>query len=155
LIGIVGMLERLARTIPIVFPMHPRTKRMIGDAGLSARVEAIHGLRVLDPLGYIDFLRLLTDARAVLTDSGGVQEETTVLGVPCVTMRDNTERPSTTLLGTNVLAGSDPSAAAARCEEAVAGDVRAGSIPPLWDGHAAERIVDDLARFLSASRSAA
>ncbi len=133
-------LTELAREMPVVFPVHPRTRKMM------EAISAEHpGLLLSEPLGYIDFLSLLADAGAVLTDSGGIQEETTYLGIPCFTLRDNTERPVTIRAGTNTLLGLDPTAIAG-IPAALA--ERAGGTPeppPLWDGHAAERIADVLA----------
>jgi UDP-N-acetylglucosamine 2-epimerase (non-hydrolysing) len=133
----VAQLAALARQIPVVFPVHPRTRKMMEG------LEPEHpGLLLTDPLGYLDFLSLVADARAVLTDSGGIQEETTYLGIPCFTLRDNTERPVTIRAGTNTLLGLDPAAIAGIPSElGVMGDVPSEP-PPLWDGHAAERIAD-------------
>lgn len=132
-------LAALAREMPVVFPVHPRTRKMM------EAVESEHpGLLLSEPLGYVDFLSLLADAGAVLTDSGGIQEETTYLGVPCFTLRDNTERPVTIRAGTNTLLGLDPAAIAAI---PAALERRSGERlepPPLWDGRAAERIADVL-----------
>ncbi len=129
----------------MVFPAHPRTLKMMGERALSA------GLHVLGPLSYLDFLSLEADAAAVLTDSGGVQEETTYLGVPCFTLRDNTERPVTARLGTNTLLGLDP-ARIADILPALA-DVRpAPQRPPGWDGHAAERVADVVQAGLAGRR---
>jgi UDP-N-acetylglucosamine 2-epimerase (non-hydrolysing) len=135
-------LSRLADSIEVVFPLHPRTRARI--AALDGDLAAAHGLRLLEPLGYLDFLGLAEKAAAVLTDSGGIQEETTFLGIPCFTLRDNTERPVTVQVGTNMLLGLDPE----RIVE-IPGLIRAGagkprSVPPGWDGRAAERIVDVL-----------
>jgi UDP-N-acetylglucosamine 2-epimerase (non-hydrolysing) len=133
----VRQLAALARQMPVVFPVHPRTRKMMEDA------SAEHpGLLLCEPLGYLDFLSLLAEAGAVLTDSGGIQEETTYLGVPCFTLRDNTERPVTVRAGTNTLLGLEP-AAIAGIPAALAerGDEPLAP-PPLWDGHAAERIAD-------------
>lgn len=140
LAAIIGMFETLAKEIVIVFPMHPRTRKMITTFGLEARVAAIGNLKIVDPLGYLDFVCLMDTARFVLTDSGGIQEETTALGVPCITMRDNTERPVTVELGTNILAGSHTPAVLNACMTLLTGDKKASRVPPLWDGHAAERI---------------
>src|SRR6266850_4668425 len=107
-VRVIEALEDIARRLPIVFPAHPRTRKMIAKLGLTARVEKIKGLLVIDPVGYLDFLQVLSGARLVLTDSGGIQEETTVLGIPCVTLRENTERPITVELGTNTSAGTNP-----------------------------------------------
>ncbi len=130
----------LARELPVVFPAHPRTRGALERLGLSAPP----GLRLLDPLPYLEFLGLVAGAGAALTDSGGIQEETTYLGVPCFTLRSTTERPVTVELGTNTLLGLNPS----RIREVpalLAAGGRPAQVPPLWDGHAAERIVDVLA----------
>jgi len=130
-------LAALAREMPVLFPVHPRTRAMMET------IDSEHpGLLLCDPLGYIDFLSLLADAGAVLTDSGGIQEETTYLGIPCFTLRDNTERPITITAGTNTLLGLDP-AAISQVPAALAQrpSVRPEP-PPLWDGRAAERIAD-------------
>jgi UDP-N-acetylglucosamine 2-epimerase (non-hydrolysing) len=133
----VAQLVALAAEMPVVFPVHPRTRKMMESAGAEAP-----GLLLGEPLGYLDFLSLLADSGAVLTDSGGIQEETTYLGIPCFTLRDNTERPVTIRAGTNTLLGLDP-AAIAGIPAALAsrGDAPAEP-PPLWDGKAAERIAD-------------
>ncbi|HSK48988.1 MAG TPA: UDP-N-acetylglucosamine 2-epimerase (non-hydrolyzing) [Solirubrobacterales bacterium] len=133
----VAQLVALAAEMPVVFPVHPRTRKMMEAAGAEAP-----GLLLSEPLGYLDFLSLLADAGAVLTDSGGIQEETTYLGVPCFTLRDNTERPVTISAGTNTLLGLDP-AAIAGIPAALAGWGRERlEPPPLWDGRASERIAD-------------
>jgi UDP-N-acetylglucosamine 2-epimerase (non-hydrolysing) len=133
-------LATVANTLPVVFPVHPRTRAAIEASGLRTPP----GLALLDPFGYVDFLGLVASAAGVLTDSGGIQEETTYLGVPCFTLRDNTERPVTIELGTNLLLGLDPR----RIEEVPAlidaAASRPARIPPLWDGRAAGRIVDVL-----------
>ncbi|HEV2791143.1 MAG TPA: UDP-N-acetylglucosamine 2-epimerase (non-hydrolyzing) [Solirubrobacterales bacterium] len=133
----VARLAALAREVPVVFPVHPRTRKMM--EGLEPETP---GLLLTDPLGYLDFLSLIADARAVLTDSGGIQEETTYLGIPCFTLRDNTERPVTISHGTNTLLGLDP-AAISGIPQALAdrGDAPTEP-PPLWDGRAAARIAD-------------
>jgi UDP-N-acetylglucosamine 2-epimerase (non-hydrolysing) len=138
------VLEELHTELPVVFPMHPRT---------GAAIERLLGgrqprLRVLEPLGYLDFLGLMADARLVLTDSGGIQEETTVLGVPCLTLRDNTERPVTVTQGTNRLVGSDPAVIRTEVRKVLAAGPPAGRVPDLWDGRAAVRIADVLEREL-------
>ncbi len=147
LAALFGTLERIHEKLPVVFPVHPRTAASISRL-LGGRAPA---LRLTEPLGYLDFLRLLTDARLVLTDSGGVQEETTVLGVPCLTLRDNTERPVTVTHGTNVIVGSDPARIEAEVAALLSGRGRAGRVPELWDGTTAKRIVDVLERDLGAS----
>ena len=133
-----------AAPLPVVFPIHPRTRSVAERAGAGALLGR---LNAIPPQGYLDFLRLQTHARLVLTDSGGVQEETTVLGVPCLTFRENTERPITISDGTNTLIGADPAAILPAVEEALRREHREHRIPPLWDGHAAERIADVLERW--------
>jgi UDP-N-acetylglucosamine 2-epimerase (non-hydrolysing) len=136
----VKQLAALARQMPVVFPVHPRTRKMMEDA------SAEHpGLLLTEPLGYLDFLSLLADAGAVLTDSGGIQEETTYLGIPCFTLRDNTERPVTVRAGTNTLLGLDPAAIAGIPAALAKRSSEKLEPPPLWDGHAAERIADAIA----------
>src|SRR5205807_6235123 len=100
-------LEQIGARIPVIFPAHPRTRKTIVEFGLAGRTEQMKGLRLIGPLGYLDFLQLLSGARLVLTDSGGIQEETTVLGISCITLRENTERPITLEMGTNMIAGND------------------------------------------------
>jgi len=136
----VRRLTDLAREMPVVFPVHPRTRKMM--EALSADHP---GLLLSEPLGYVDFLSLLADAGAVLTDSGGIQEETTYLGIPCFTLRDNTERPVTIRAGTNTLLGLDPAAIAGIPAALAKRPDERLEPPPLWDGHAAERIADVLA----------
>ena len=142
---ILQALESITQAMPVVFPVHPRTRKTIAELGLSERVRAMKNLRVIDPLGYLDFLSLYSGSRLVLTDSGGIQEETTALGIPCLTLRENTERPITVELGTNVVVGTDPekivNAAAAALNGA---GKKIARQPPLWDGHTAERILDVL-----------
>ena len=128
------------RDLAIIFPARPRTRQRISDFGLNAEQ-----LRVLDPLSYVDFLGLQSRATVVITDSGGIQEETTYLGVPCLTLRENTERPVTVTVGTNVLVGRDPDKLRSELSRVLAGQAKKGTIPPLWDGHAGERIAAVLA----------
>ncbi len=130
-------LAAVAAEMPVVFPVHPRTRKML--AGVEAGQAGLH---LIEPLGYIEFLSLLADAGAVLTDSGGIQEETTYLGVPCFTLRDNTERPVTIRAGTNTLLGLDPAAIAGIPAALAQRPAGRPDPPPLWDGHAAERIAD-------------
>jgi UDP-N-acetylglucosamine 2-epimerase (non-hydrolysing) len=142
--GLFAALEEIHARIPIVFPVHPRTRAAI-ERLLGGRRPS---LRLTPPLGYLDFLRLMADARLVLTDSGGIQEETTVLGVRCLTLRENTERPVTVSEGTNTVVGSDPDRIRAAALAALDEEAPRGRAPERWDGLAARRIVDVLARDL-------
>src|SRR2546429_5289029 len=130
----------VAEELPVIFPVHPRTEGRLKDA----RVKHNQRLRLIPPVGYLDFLCLLDRAALVLTDSGGIQEETTALGVPCLTLRENTERPITVTEGTNQLVGQDPTKIVTAAREILAGKAKRGRVPQLWDGHAAERIVEIL-----------
>ncbi len=128
--------------VPIVFPVHPRTRKMLAVSGLAERAENAKGLRMIEPLGYLDFLNLYSQARLVLTDSGGIQEETTVLGIPCLTLRENTERPITVDMGTNTIVGTDPGKITTAAFAALDGSKKGNhKVPPLWDGHTADRIL--------------
>ena len=133
----------------MVFPIHPRTRKTIAELGLGERVERMKGLRLIDPLGYLDFLSLYGGARLVLTDSGGIQEETSILGIPCLTLRENTERPITVAMGTNTIVGTDPARIIVTAFAALTTTVKKVDSIPLWDGHAAERIVAILAGYLN------
>jgi len=139
---ILAVLAEIAAAIPVLFPVHPRTRERIEKFGLSHYLGAAGaGVRLCDPLGYLEFLHLQSAATLVLTDSGGIQEETTALGVPCLTIRENTERPITVTEGTNILVGSDPAVILREARAILAGNSKAGRCPTLWDGRAAERIV--------------
>lgn len=140
--GLVGALGEIAGRLPLLFPVHPRTRKRMDALGLSFDGTRV---RALPPLDYSDFTALLSRCSLVLTDSGGIQEEAVVLGVPCLTLRDNTERPITLQTGLNKLAGTDPAAVVALAEETLGGPARPASRPPLWDGRAASRVVDVLA----------
>jgi UDP-N-acetylglucosamine 2-epimerase (non-hydrolysing) len=131
--------------LPIVFPVHPRTERRIRDFGLSAKLSGASDFRLVPPLGYLDFLALTSQARVIITDSGGLQEESTALGIPCLTMRPNTERPITVEMGTSTLVGDDMRELECRLGEVIAGTYKKGQCPALWDGKAAERIAGILA----------
>jgi len=144
------VLEEVHRELPIVFPVHPRTANVIREK-LGGRPPA---LQLVEPQGYLDFLRLMSAARLVLTDSGGIQEETTALGVPCLTLRENTERPVTVSEGTNTIVGSDPERIRTEVAEVLAGRGKRGRRPALWDGRAAERIADVLEREVPLERRA-
>jgi len=143
---ILDALENITEAIPVVFPMHPRTRRTVAELGLGQRITEMKGLRLIEPLGYLDFLNLYSNARFVLTDSGGIQEETTALGIPCLTLRENTERPITVELGTNTIVGTDPRRIIEAAAAALNGKARPRSVPPLWDGKTAGRILDELVR---------
>jgi UDP-N-acetylglucosamine 2-epimerase (non-hydrolysing) len=141
---ILGVLRDIGREIPIVFPAHPRTKAMVEEFGLFgylSQADKPEGLWMTDPLGYVEFLHLNMHARMILTDSGGLQEEATVLGVPCITLRSNTERPITCEVGTNYVVGTDPGKIHHHVSRILRGDAARGRIPDKWDGRAAERIV--------------
>ncbi len=137
-------LEDIGARLPVIFPVHPRTRERIKEFGFAERVKRLENLRLIEPLGYLDFLRLYSGARLVLTDSGGLQEETTALGIPCLTLRENTERPVTVELGTNTIVGTDT-------QKIVRAALAALAVPlnkqdkltpvPLWDGYAANRIL--------------
>jgi UDP-N-acetylglucosamine 2-epimerase (non-hydrolysing) len=137
---ILQSLLEVSHDLSVIFPAHPRTRKRIADFGLHA-----DQLQVLDPLSYLEFLGMQSRATVVITDSGGIQEETTYLGVPCLTLRENTERPITVSLGTNVLVGRDPDKLRSELSRVLAGNAKKGTIPPLWDGHAGERIAAVLA----------
>jgi len=145
--SLVDTLINLQKRVPLAFPVHPRTRQRLEDFGLMSILAEAPYLRVLEPLGYLQFLDLMSHARLVLTDSGGIQEETTVLGIPCLTLRTNTERPETITQGTNELVGLDPDRIISATVEILSGAGKAGSIPDLWDGRAAERIVEVLAQI--------
>lgn len=135
----------ISKSMRLVIPLHPRTKKSIQDFGLANELLAIaDNAIVTGPVGYIDMLRLVKNCRMVITDSGGIQEETTYLGVPCITMRENTERPSTITLGTNMLVGSDTGKLLHAVEQVMLDSHKKGVIPPLWDGKASVRIVERL-----------
>src|SRR5215207_9691048 len=144
--GILSALARVGERLPVVFPIHPRTRKNLAEFGLLEAHGGGGGVRLVEPLGYLDFLRLYSGARLVLTDSGGIQEETTSLGVPCLTLRENTERPVTVELGTNRVVGTDPARILAAAAAALArgNQSKETRVPPLWDGRAAERILDAL-----------
>jgi len=149
-------LEEISRDLTVVFPLHPRTRARIDEFGLGGLLSRPcaggggAGILVSEPLGYLDFLKLTKEARLVCTDSGGIQEETTVLGVPCLTLRSNTERPVTVTTGTNVLVGSDTAAILAQARRVLQEGSACHQVPPLWDGRAAERIVGHILQGLPA-----
>jgi UDP-N-acetylglucosamine 2-epimerase (non-hydrolysing) len=143
LASLMNMLTELSRHLPVVFPVHPRTRERMERAGLTQR-----GVILTEPLGYLEFLHLISEARLVLTDSGGIQEETTILQVPCLTMRENTERPITIEQGTNRLVGTDPNNILQTALDTLNAPPRRLAPPEFWDGHASSRILDVLERSL-------
>jgi UDP-N-acetylglucosamine 2-epimerase (non-hydrolysing) len=147
----IGSLERLlaaigagTRGLPVIFPVHPRTARTLGELW-----DLPANLHLVEPQPYLEFNWLVQHAKAVITDSGGITEETTVLGVPCLTLRDTTERPETVTLGTNALIGTDPAKLGPALDRLFAGQWPSGSIPPLWDGRTGERIIAILEQLLA------
>lgn len=143
---IISAFERIPKDTPIVFPIHPRTEKNIKAFGLEERVRALSNLKLLSPVGYLDFMQLTQNCKFVMTDSGGIQEETTYLGIPCITLRENTERPSTVEVGTNEIVGTDLDKILPLIDRLFAGQWKKGAIPEKWDGRAAERIVEVLRR---------
>ncbi len=142
--GILEALHEIAAEIPIVFPIHPRTRKMVEQFNLSklfSSGDKVHGIWITEPLGYLKFLSLNMHAKLILTDSGGLQEEATILGVPCITIRNNTERPITCEMGTNFIAGNERTRILEAAKRILKGNIPQGKIPPKWDGKAAARIV--------------
>ena len=147
--SLLGVLREVSASLPLVFALHPRTRNNIERFGLADMIDH-QRMALLPPQGYLEMLGLMRDATLVLTDSGGLQEETTALGVPCLTLRENTERPITAEQGTNTLVGRDPQAIRDGVAEILRGDGKRGRVPELWDGHAADRIAADLWQWLGA-----
>ncbi len=147
LVGVLEALSRVSESLPIVFPIHPRTEKMVRRFGLQHYLEKQSpsgGFRLIEPVGYLDFLHLNMNAKMILTDSGGIQEEATVLGVPCITLRFNTERPITCEMGTNVIVGNRKEDILSAAERVLAEPGREYQVPDRWDGRAADRIVQVL-----------
>ena len=143
--SILSILRQATERLPVVLPLHPRTANSFERHGLRAELDAVERLHLLEPQGYLQFLSLMDNAAVIITDSGGIQEETTYLQVPCLTFRDTTERPITVELGTNrLMADLDPAKVIAALDEILGGDAKRGIVPPLWDGRAAERIAEIL-----------
>ena len=147
--SLLGVLREVSVSLPLVFALHPRTRNNIERFGLADMIDH-QRMALLPPQGYLEMLGLMRDATLVLTDSGGLQEETTALGVPCLTLRENTERPITAEQGTNTLVGRNPQAIRQGVAEILRGDGKRGRVPELWDGHAADRIAADLWQWLGA-----
>ena len=139
--GLVDALVRVAADIDVLFPVHPHTRKRLEETGFITRLQKAERMRLHEPVGYVDSLCLQDNARLALSDSAGVQEETTVLGVPCLTMREHTERPVTITEGTNILVGVDPDHIVAETQRVLRDGIPEGRIPELWDGHSAERLV--------------
>lgn len=146
LLGLLRAIAEGTQGMPVIFPVHPRTAKNLRDLD-----NKMPQLSYIDPLGYLEFNYLVKHAKAVITDSGGITEETTVMGIPCLTLRDNTERPETITIGTNELVGTDPAKLAPALARVMAGQWKKGAIPPLWDGKTAIRIVEHLERVLAPS----
>jgi UDP-N-acetylglucosamine 2-epimerase (non-hydrolysing) len=144
-------LEVIGARIPIVFPVHPRTTAKAEALGLAGRMKGLKGLILTEPVGYNDFVTLMASAKLVATDSGGIQEETTALGIPCLTLREGTERPITVSEGTNLIVGMDTKRITAEVEKILAGNGKAGRVPEGWDGRAGERIAGAIERLLQGS----
>ena len=140
--NILSACEKIQESMPIIFPIHPHTLNTIRGSALQEKMNSLAGLRIIDPLGYLDFFKLMREALFVLTDSGGIQEETTFLGIPCLTLRDNTERLITVDQGTNTIGGTRADRITAEAARIMAGAGKKGTIPEKWDGRAAERITD-------------
>ena len=145
LIPLLDALAAIAQECPLVFPVHPRTRQAVARTGYQ---DPSGRLRLLDPIGYLDFMKLMAYSSIVLTDSGGIQEETTALGIPCLTIRDNTERPITVTMGTNRLVGTDPVRIVAEAKDVLRRGIHGARVPDLWDGKAADRIAQAVTRFL-------
>lgn len=148
------VLNEISAVTPLVFPIHPRTRQRIDHAGLHSLLDP-NKIALIEPLGYLQLLGLMSRARVVLTDSGGLQEETTALGIPCITLRENTERPTTVAEGTNTVVGTDPAKIRACFDDIVSTGGKAGRVPPLWDGRAAERIAEALSDHFRRAADAA
>lgn len=142
---IVRALTEIGDECPLIFPVHPRTRHVMERAGIVVSGDR---MRLIDPVGYLDFMKLMQYSRVVLTDSGGIQEETTALGIPCLTIRDNTERPVTVTEGTNRLVGTDPARIAAEARDVLRHGIPNAKVPELWDGKAAPRIAQVIAKFI-------
>ncbi len=147
------IIQKTSQTIPVVFPVHPRTQNKIKEFNLEHYIQD-ENIHTLPPLGYMQLVGLMKSARLIMTDSGGIQEETTALGVPCITLRENTERPITVEQGTNAIVGTDPDLIYSTFEEVIKTGGKTGNQPELWDGHAADRIVTDLVTWLQDTPSA-
>ena len=147
--GILSALETIGTEIQMIFPIHPRTEKMAKSFGMYERLESIPNIILTGPVGYLDFVALMASSTLVLTDSGGLQEETTALGIPCITLRENTERPITVTEGTNTIVGCDPELITKTALQALKGEGKGGRIPEMWDGKTAERIANVLQQHIA------
>jgi UDP-N-acetylglucosamine 2-epimerase (non-hydrolysing) len=145
---IIDALEIIQKDMPVIFPIHPRTKQNLKSFNLEKRLERLSNLRLIEPLGYLDFLKIMSCAKLVLTDSGGIQEETTILKVPCLTLRENTERPVTVKSGLNIIVGTNPQKIIKAYKDIISVKTKRTSIPPFWDGYAAQRIVKVILKMI-------
>lgn len=146
--GIIDALEKIGSEIQLVFPVHPRTEKMARSFGLYERLSAIPNIVLTGPVGYLDFVALMANSKMALTDSGGLQEETTALGIPCITLRENTERPITVSEGTNTIVGCDTNLILKAAFGVLEGNGKSGRIPDLWDGKTSSRIADVLLQYI-------
>ncbi|XXF79175.1 UDP-N-acetylglucosamine 2-epimerase (non-hydrolyzing) [Myxococcaceae bacterium GXIMD 01537] len=149
--GLLEALLHVSSRLPVVFPVHPRTRRMLAEHGRLDALQSAPGVRLIEPMGYLEFLALTSQARLILTDSGGLQEESTALGVPCLTLREHTERPITVDIGTNLVVGTDSARIQQAADRTLDGQGKQGRIPELWDGRASERIAVLYENFLDAT----
>lgn len=139
--------ERIQKEITLIWPLHPRTKKTIKKFNLQKKIDEMPNLKIIEPIGYLDILVLMKNSTFVMTDSGGIQEETTVLGIPCLTLRNETERPITVTTGTNKVVGTNAAIIISSAEKLISGDKVKGDIPPFWDGKTAKRIVDKIVQW--------
>lgn len=142
--SLLATLAWIQERLPLVLPLHPRTKIRLEAFSLLEKARSLPNLKLADPMGYLDFLALTASAKLVLTDSGGLQEETTALGIPCLTLRESTERPVTVSVGTNTIVGSSPALIREHVDRILAGRAKTGNVPDLWDGRASERVAQVL-----------
>ena len=146
---LLATLEQIGKVLPVIFPVHPRTRQRMVEYKLTESLN--EGMHLSEPLSYLEFLSLQSKATVVITESGGIQEETTILRVPCLTVRENTERPITTTLGSNVLVGRNMQRLRGEVDKILAGQFLPGQVPPLWDGRTGERIAEEIVSLQTAA----